>query len=66
VLDVLIEENEHLLVEINNAAKTRKNKNIISPQISLLTSKLERNLIRIARLLPPENLVVPKHVQDEK
>ena len=31
--------------------------------MSLLTNKLERNLIRISRLVPPANLADPKHVK---
>lgn len=34
--------------------------------MSLLTNKLERNLIRIARLVPPEALADPSHVKEEK
>jgi hypothetical protein len=63
IVGVLIEENEHLIIEINNVSKIRKNKNIITPQMSLLTNKLERNLIRIARIVPPQNLAEGKHVK---
>jgi hypothetical protein len=51
------------MIEIKIAAKYRKSKNIISPKLSLLTNKLERNLVRIAKLAPPEALADPNHVK---
>jgi len=42
--------------------KYRKNKNIITPRMSLLINRMERNLIQIARQLPPEAMVDPAHV----
>ena len=62
-MDSLINENERLMIEIKIAAKYRKSKNIISPKLSLLTNKLERNLVRIAKLTPPEALADPNHVK---
>jgi hypothetical protein len=50
-------------VQINSLGKNRKNKNIITPEMSILTNKLERNLIKIARIVPPEALADPEHVK---
>jgi hypothetical protein len=47
-------------------ARYRKNKNIITPRMSLLVNKMERNLIKIAREVPPEALADPPHVTQEK
>lgn len=46
--------------------KYRKNKNIVTPRMSLLINRLERNIIQIARQLPPEAIVDPVHVIHEK
>ncbi len=55
-----------MLASVLIEAKYRKNKNIISPKMSLLINTIERNIVKIARLTAPENLADPVHVQKEK
>jgi hypothetical protein len=65
-IEALLLENEEMLAEVLIEAKYRKNKNVISPKMSLLINSIERNIIKIARLTTPESLADPGHVQKEK
>jgi hypothetical protein len=40
-------------------AKYRKNKNVVSAKMSILINRIERNIIKIAKLTPPEALADP-------
>ena len=55
-----------MLTEILTESKYRKNKNIVTPKMSLLINRIERNLLRITREVPPEALADPSHVIEEK
>lgn len=55
-----------MLAEVLVEARYRKNKNIITPKMSLLINSIERNIIRIARMANPEALADPAHVIKEK
>jgi hypothetical protein len=55
-----------MLAEVLIEAKYRKNKNIISPKMSLLINSIERNIIKIARMTTPDSLADPVHVMKEK
>ena len=65
-VEQLLLENEKVLAEIMMESSFRKNKNMISPRMSLLINRMERNLIKIARQVPPEALAEPRHVFQEK
>ena len=41
----------------------RKNKNIMNHKLTVLINRLERNLIRAAKELPPECIGDPHHSQ---
>jgi hypothetical protein len=55
-----------MLAEVLMEARARKNKNMVSPKMSMLINAIERNIIKIARLTTPENLADPAHVMKEK
>lgn len=59
-------ENEEMLAEVLVESRYRKNKNVISPKMSLLINSIERNIIKIARMATPDSLADPAHVQKEK
>lgn len=42
--------------------KTRRNKNILNSKMCILIHRLERNLIRMAKGLPPECVGDPHHI----
>lgn len=64
--EALLLENEEILAEVLIEGRYRRNKNIVTPKMSILINRIERNIIKIARLTPPESLADPEHVVKEK
>ena len=65
-IEELLMENEELLCLIVMESKCRRNKNMIHPRLSIMIHKLEKNLIRLAKLSAPQCLADQPHVAEEK
>lgn len=62
LVDALISENAELLGEIMMESQSRKNKNLISNRVAILMHRLERNLIRLGKMVGPEQLGEAHHM----
>ena len=65
-MEELLLENQEMLGQVAAEGRYRRDKNTISPKMMVLLGRIERNIIRMAKQLPPEALVDTQHVRQEK